>query len=193
MICSLSFAANDRTKPPRPDLIIEADWDLVIFDEAHRVRRWRPGGSKVSTTKAYDLADELKELVDGLLLLTATPMQLDPFELYSLIELVEPGLYEDFQAYDKRRKQLPKLNELMRAVQTWESLSAEEQRKIVIDYAAFLKAARGDTSVAALQDRQHRVKVIDALVDQHPLAGVMVRNRKAVLGNGAGREASGYR
>ena len=51
-----------------------------VFDEAHRVRRSMQG-SKVSTTQAYRLADELKELVDGVLLLTATPMQLDPYEL----------------------------------------------------------------------------------------------------------------
>src|SRR3546814_1078234 len=66
VICSLPFAANDRTKPPRPEQILEAEWDLVIFDEAHRVRRSRQGGSKVNTTKAYELADDLKDLTDGL-------------------------------------------------------------------------------------------------------------------------------
>lgn len=190
VICSLPFAAIDRTKPPRPDLIIEADWDLVIFDEAHRVRRWRPGGSKVSTTKAYELADELKELVDGFLLLTATPMQLDPYELYSLIELVEPGLYSDFCAYDQRRKMLPKLNNLMRAMRTWGSLSAEEHRQVVAEHAALLNSAGPDTSVEALGIERNRTLVMDALVEQHPLGGVMVRNRKSVLGNSAGREAS---
>jgi superfamily II DNA or RNA helicase len=190
VICSLPFAANDRTKPPRPELILEADWDLVIFDEAHRVRRWRPGGTKVSTTKAYDLADELKELVDGLLLLTATPMQLDPFELYSLIELVEPGLYADFRSYDQSRKLLPKLNELMKGMRTWETLSAEEQRELAADHAGLLKSVSADMSVEALRDPQNRDMVMNALVERHPLAGVMVRNRKSVLGNSAGREAS---
>ncbi len=63
---------------------------LVIFDEAHRVRRSLQG-EEDADTQAYRLADELKELVNGLLLLTATPMQVHPFELYSLIELVSPG------------------------------------------------------------------------------------------------------
>src|SRR6266702_1484778 len=35
VICSLPFASN----PKRAEQIIEAEWDLVIFDEAHRVRR----------------------------------------------------------------------------------------------------------------------------------------------------------
>ncbi len=93
VICSLPFASS----PKRAEQIIEAEWDLVIFDEAHRVRRTLQGASKTRTTQAYRLADELKELVNGLLLLTATPMQVHPFELYSLIELVEPGLFPTFR------------------------------------------------------------------------------------------------
>jgi hypothetical protein len=89
VICSLPFASS----PKHAEQIIEAEWDLVIFDEAHRVRRSLQGAAKTKTTQAYRLADELKELVNGLLLLTATPMQVHPFELYSLIELVEPGLF----------------------------------------------------------------------------------------------------
>jgi hypothetical protein len=49
----------------------------------------------------YRLLDQLREKVGGMLLLTATPMQLHDFELYSMIELVEPGLfngYGDFAA-----------------------------------------------------------------------------------------------
>jgi SNF2 family DNA or RNA helicase len=37
VLCSLPFAAN----PKRAEQIVEAGWDLVIFDEAHRVRRTR--------------------------------------------------------------------------------------------------------------------------------------------------------
>jgi hypothetical protein len=69
VICSLPFASS----PKRAEQIIEAEWDLVIFDEAHRVRRSLQGATKTRTTQAYGLADELKELVNGLLL-TATPM-----------------------------------------------------------------------------------------------------------------------
>ena len=65
MICSLPFAAT----PKRAEQIVEAEWDLVVFDEAHRVRRSMQGASKTRTTQAYRLADELKEQVNGLLLL----------------------------------------------------------------------------------------------------------------------------
>ena len=126
-ICSLPFAAN----PKRAEQIIESEWDLVIFDEAHRVRRSLQSASKTHTTQAYRLADELKELVNGLLLLTATPMQVHPFELYSLIELVEPGLFPTFSAYDSRRGFLPQLNALMKDLKAWNALSGAEQEGAV--------------------------------------------------------------
>jgi SNF2 family DNA or RNA helicase len=87
-ICSLPFA----TLTKRSEQIVEAGWDLIVFDEAHRVRRTRTGGRDARTTLAYRLAKDLKlkDQVHGLLLLTATPVQLHPYELYSLIELVEP-------------------------------------------------------------------------------------------------------
>src|SRR5260370_12983090 len=120
VICSIQFASNERVA----DQLIEAPWDLVIFDEAHRVRRWRQSGTKVKTTQAYRLADELKELTNGLLLLTATPMQLHSYELFSLIELVEPGLFKSFDEYEQRRLEMPRLNDLMKALQAWEALSS---------------------------------------------------------------------
>ena len=114
VITSLSLARRED----RAAQIIEAPWDLVVFDEAHHVRRRWEGPGRFRTTQAYRLADELKELVDGMLLLTATPMQLHPFELYSLVELVEPGLYPTYESYDSKRTDLPELNELMRDLQS---------------------------------------------------------------------------
>jgi len=53
VICSIQFASSTRVA----DQLIEAPWDLVIFDEAHRVRRWRQSAHKIQTTQAYRLAD----------------------------------------------------------------------------------------------------------------------------------------
>ncbi len=187
VICSLPFAAS----PKRAEQIIEAEWDLVVFDEAHRVRRSLQGASKTRTTQAYRLADELKELVNGLLLLTATPMQVHPFELYSLIELVEPGLFPAFSAYDTRRGFLPQLNALMKDLKGWNALSDSQRVSAVRANAAMLDelgvpAAR---AVAMLSDDQEREQLMDVLVDKHPIAGALVRNRKAEVGGFTLREA----
>ena len=187
VICSLPFAAS----PKRAEQIIEAEWDLVIFDEAHRVRRTMQGANKTRTTQAYRLADELKELVNGLLLLTATPMQVHPFELYSLLELVEPGLFPTFHAYDSRRGFLPQLNALMKDLKGWNALSDAQHAMAAKANAEMLKEL-GVSSARALEvlaDDLEREQLMDILVKKHPLAGALIRNRKAEVGGFMPRDA----
>jgi superfamily II DNA or RNA helicase len=190
VICSLPLAAN----PNRVEKIVEAEWDMVVFDEAHRVRRWLQSKNKIKTTQAYRLADELKELANGFLLLTATPMQLHPYELYSLIELVEPGLYPAFEVYEGRRRDLPRLNDLMRALKSWGAMSMEERTSIVRRHASLIRelGVGEDDSVSAVDDHELSEALMDGLVKRHPLAGVLVRNRKAEVGGFTRREAQRY-
>jgi superfamily II DNA or RNA helicase len=187
VICSLPFAAS----PKRAEQIIEAEWDLVVFDEAHRVRRSLQSASKTRTTQAYRLADELKDQVNGLLLLTATPMQVHPFELYSLIELVEPGLFPTFSTYDTRRGFLPRLNALMRDLKGWNALSDSERASTVREHAELLSelGIPAESALRTLADDRERERLMDVLVNKHPLAGALVRNRKAEVGGFTPREA----
>ena len=169
--------------------IIEAPWDIVVFDEAHHVRRKYEGPNKYRATQAYRLADELKELVDGLLLLTATPMQLHPFELYSLIELVEPGLYPSFEAYEQQRKALPRLNDLMRDLLAWETMTGQDKVSAVRKHGPVLRPLEIDDP-AQLVDHHARERVMDALTEEHPLSQTLVRNRKHIVGGFTTRKPS---
>lgn len=54
-----------------------------------------------------------------------------PFELYSLIELVEPGLFPTFHAYDSRRGFLPQLNALMKDLKGSNALANEQHASAV--------------------------------------------------------------
>lgn len=168
VITSLSLARRET----HAQQIVEAGWDLVVFDEAHRVRR-SLHGKRVSSTLGYQLADELKEAVDGMLLLTATPMQLHPYELYSLIELVEPGLCDSFEQYEQNRHQLPRLAELARNVQQWDILDAAQQSQLT----EFFQSRGVD-----LDKTEGRELALAALDRQHPFARTMVRNRKSDVG-----------
>ena len=176
LIASLPFASS----PKRAAEIVEAGWDLVVFDEAHRVRRTQTG-SKTRATQAYELGDELKEIVEGLLLLSATPMQLHPFELFSLIELVEPGLYPGFDVYEAQRKLLPPLNELMKGLIGWEATLPDERRRLLRQHARLLSTVHVDPELdpSPLEDRAERERVLDGLAGEHPLTGVLIRNRRS--------------
>ena len=77
VLVSTSFARTGR----RPQAIASAQWDLVIVDEAHHCRN--------RATKLWKLVNSLQRR--HMFLLTATPVQNNLVELYSLLTLLEPG------------------------------------------------------------------------------------------------------
>ena len=168
VICSLSLARREG----HAEQIVEAGWDLVIFDEAHRVRR-SLHGKRVTSTLGYQLADELKEGVDGMLLLTATPMQLHPYELYSLIELVEPGICDSFEEYERDRRALPRLATIAKDIQQWDVLDIDRREALLSFFSSY------GLDVYTDDDRDVALEVLDR---QHPFARTMIRNRKSDIG-----------
>ena len=77
-IASLAAARRD----PLLDRLTGTNWDLVIFDEAHRLRNPRSASGKLARTLRARY----------LLMLTATPVENKLSDLYQLVSLVAPGL-----------------------------------------------------------------------------------------------------
>ena len=72
-------------------------WDLVVLDEAHHARRRAPGTAGEGGPNALlRLMQRLRERARGLLLLTATPMQVHPVEVWDLLHLL--GLPPEWSA-----------------------------------------------------------------------------------------------
>ena len=82
VICSYQFAASKRAD------IGAVDWDLVVFDEAHKLRNvWRKTGA--STAQALKAAFEGRQK----LLLSATPLQNSLIELYGLATIIDDHFF----------------------------------------------------------------------------------------------------
>ncbi len=64
-------------------------WDLVIFDEGHRLSQ-RQYGQKLDSSERYDLAKSLRRQTKHMMLLTATPHQGMQDKFVSLLELLRP-------------------------------------------------------------------------------------------------------
>jgi SNF2 family DNA or RNA helicase len=80
----------DTAKQARhAEKILSRPWDLVIVDEAHRVRN--------SETLGWKLVNRIQRRY--LLLLTATPVQNDLRELYNLITLLRPGQLGGYRSF----------------------------------------------------------------------------------------------
>ena len=78
-------------------LLEQPPWDLVILDEAHHARR-RPSRREHEDrpNALLRLMRSLQTRTSGLVLLTATPMQVDPLEVWDLLNLL--GLPKEWSA-----------------------------------------------------------------------------------------------
>jgi superfamily II DNA or RNA helicase len=75
------------------------DWDLIILDEAHHARRRGAGSTQEKGPNALlGLMQKLQAKCRSLLLLTATPMQVHPVELWDLMDLL--GLPDEWRRDD---------------------------------------------------------------------------------------------
>lgn len=92
------IASIDRLKQEeRLEQILEAQpWDLVVFDEAHRLSR-RQYGLKYDHSQRYALAARLRPHAEHMLLLTATPHQGMSDKFHALLELIRPDLKDEIQ------------------------------------------------------------------------------------------------
>lgn len=79
-----------RRRDRQRELLEEAEpWDLIVLDEAHHARRKSPGATKEGPPNLLlQLMQKLNARTQGLLLLTATPMQVHPVEVWDLLSLL---------------------------------------------------------------------------------------------------------
>lgn len=87
VICSYQFARN------KADDLVAVPWDLVVIDEAHRLRNvYKPSNV---------IANKLKSALDGRpkVLLTATPLQNSLLELYGLISFIDEHAFGDLKSF----------------------------------------------------------------------------------------------
>jgi superfamily II DNA/RNA helicase len=90
VICSHPFAANKAA------LLAEIPWDLVVIDEAHRLRNAHKHGHKTGQALRAALQGRPK------LLLTATPLQNDLMELFGLMSLLDEQILGPEHAFRSR-------------------------------------------------------------------------------------------
>ena len=103
-------------------------WDLIVLDEAHHARRRSAGAARQGGANTLlRLMRTLKERTRGLILLTATPMQIHPVEVWDLLDLL--GLppewtaeaflqfFQDLEQENPPAEALERMARLFRAVE----------------------------------------------------------------------------
>ncbi|GHH96973.1 DEAD/DEAH box helicase [Neobacillus kokaensis] len=101
--CDVVVSSIDTAKRnPHRDIIYQQDYDLIIIDEAHKLKN--------NKTKNYEFVQNLKKKF--CLLLTATPIQNRVEEIFNLVSLLKPGhLGSETAFYEKYKRDSRSLND----------------------------------------------------------------------------------
>ena len=90
VVASVDLAIQDHVLPG----IDQSHWDLIVFDEAHKLSAYRYGSSgRIDKTKRYMLAERLATKTKHLLLMTATPHKGDPENFRLLMSLLDDKVF----------------------------------------------------------------------------------------------------
>lgn len=111
VICSYEFVASQKER------VMLLDWDLVVFDEAHKLRNVY---QKNTNKRAKAIVDATRG-ADCRVLLSATPIQNNLMELFGLSQVIDPHYFGDAKSfktlYVNRQKDKSSLEDLKARIQ----------------------------------------------------------------------------
>ncbi|WP_324021869.1 RNA polymerase-associated protein RapA [Aeromonas caviae] len=160
VICSLDFL---RKKRRRFEQVLEAEWDLLVVDEAHHLE-W----SEEAPSRAYEMVEALAEQVPGVLLLTATPDQLGHQSHFARLRLLDPERFYDYDAFLAEEQAYGQVASAAQELLNGETLS-NEAKQILSSQLEGLD----------LSDSAARQQAVAKLLDQHGTGRVLFRNSRA--------------
>ena len=124
IILSYNFVSSKK------ELIREIKWDLVVIDEAHKLRNVYKPNNKIGNNIKWAFNDCKK------LLLTATPLQNTLLELYGLVSLIDENIFGDITSF---RSQYIKDSDLEDLRERLRLCSKRNLRKDVLEYIKYTK------------------------------------------------------
>jgi hypothetical protein len=127
VICSYQFARS------KDSYIHQIVWNLVIIDEAHRLRNVYKPTNKIGNALKVALAERPK------ILLTATPLQNSLLELYGLVSIIDDFAFGDLRSFKSQFSHLDTEEDFAALKQRIKPLCQRTLRRQVLEYVPFTK------------------------------------------------------
>ncbi|MCJ8170886.1 RNA polymerase-associated protein RapA [Atopomonas sediminilitoris] len=163
---------------------LEADWDLLVVDEAHHLT-WHPEHA----SEEYRLVEQLAQRSAGVLLLTATPEQLGQESHFARLRLLDADRFHDLQAFRDESAQYRPVAEAVQELLDHGQLSDGARQAI----AGFLGSdGSGLLSQVDNGDEAARARLVRELVDRHGTGRLLFRNTRAAIAGFPSRELHSY-
>jgi len=171
VICSLDFV---RRSKQRLEHLCDAEWDLMVVDEAHHLM-W----SEDAPSREYQAIEQLAERVPGVLLLTATPEQLGMESHFARLRLLDPGRFHDFEQFVEEQQNYRPVADAVALLLAGNHLTDDQLNTLCDligeqDIEPLLQTANSDREGS----ESARQELISMLMDRHGTSRVLFRNTR---------------
>lgn len=122
VICSYQFVRN------KDSYVKDVNWDLVVIDEAHRLRNVYKTSNKIEKAIKEALSHCPK------ILLTATPLQNSLLELYGLVSIIDEFTFGDLKSFKTQFSKLTPGNNFDELKHRLEPVCKRTLRRQVLEY-----------------------------------------------------------
>lgn len=125
VIGSYQFARNKASD------VSALHWDLIILDEAHRLRNVYKSSNVIGNTLKLALSEKPK------LLLTATPLQNSLLELYGLVSFIDERVFGDLKSFREQFANVSQARDFETLKQRLQPLCHRTLRRQVTQYVPY--------------------------------------------------------
>ncbi len=162
IICSYQFA---RSKEP---YVAQTGWDLVVIDEAHRLRN------------VYKIANSIKNAVAAApkALLTATPLQNSLLELYGLVSIVDEFAFGDLKSFKAQYGRLTGTEDFLELKKRLQPLCKRTLRRQVLEYIKFTNRIPVTQEFYPSDDEQRLYDLVSEYLQRPSLFALPSQQRK---------------
>ena len=184
ILCSQRFFSDH---PHRQQQALQADWDMVIVDEAHHLE-W----SEQAVSPEYRFVEQLGLLTPSLILLTATPEQLGKESHFARLRLLDPDRFYSFSAFLEEERLFEPVANAAKLLLAEQVLDEQDQHNLT----TLLKDDNVDNLLKNLNDplksASARAALIKILLDHHGTGRILFRNSRQTVQGFPERERHGY-
>lgn len=166
VLCSYQFA---RSKEP---YLMQVPWDLVVIDEAHRLRNVYKPNNKIANSLKKALQHAPK------ILLTATPLQNSLLELYGLVSIVDDYVFGDIKSFRSQFGKLTGDDNFSELKQRLKPVCIRTLRRQVLEYINYTNRIAIVQEFVPHQDEQKLYDLVSEYLQREELFALPRSQRK---------------
>lgn len=174
VLTSINLFLNN---PKRHTQALNAQWDLLVVDEAHHLA-W----SEEKVSVEYKAVEQIAQNTPGVLLLTATPEQLGKSGHFARLRLLDPDRFHDLATFEKDEEKFAPIAQAVELLLE-ASIDFEKLKSLflvlnddeILHLLLMLETELDDTD----KYNKTRDQIIYELIDRHGTGRVLFRNTRA--------------